>query len=266
MLPVGPEVRRRESYDAYAVGYLANLALPRAGEIVRCGLVARGGRISFESALGSMVAERVVDVLFLLVEFVLMVLFSRFGSFLVENVWTPISSRMPFGLVWMAVPAVALLVVAAIILHRHADSLCARSRFLAGCRRIWHGLAQGLSAGFRMDRKAAFWLLTIAIQCCYWAMSFFTIRAFPEAMSMTLMDALFIMVVGAFGWAVPVTGGFGAYHLLVSLTLVPIYGIPQSRGLVLATISHESQIVTFIICGLLALMSIYFLQHKKSEI
>ena len=76
------------------------------------------------------------------------------------------------------------------------------------------------------------------------------------------LDALFLMVVGALGWVVPVQGGFGAYHFIVSMTLVPIYGFDKSTGLIFATLSHESQIVQMLLCGLLALISWAFYRRK----
>jgi len=76
------------------------------------------------------------------------------------------------------------------------------------------------------------------------------------------MDALFLMVVGSLGWVVPVQGGFGAYHFIVSMTLVPIYGVTQSTGLIFATISHESQVVQMIICGIISLISVAVYKKK----
>ena len=72
---------------------------------------------------------------------------------------------------------------------------------------------------------------------------------------MTGFDALFLMVVGSLGWVVPVQGGFGAYHFIVSMTLVPVYGFDKSTGLIFATLSHESQIVQMLLCGLISLVS-----------
>ena len=89
-----------------------------------------------------------------------------------------------------------------------------------------------------------------------------TIRAFPNADGLTGLDALFLMVVGALGWVVPVQGGFGAYHFIVSMTLVPIYGFDKSTGLIFATLSHESQIVQMLLCGLISLVSWYFYRKK----
>ncbi len=79
------------------------------------------------------------------------------------------------------------------------------------------------------------------------------------------MDAMFIMSLALIGWAVPVQGGFGAYHVIVSMALVPIYGIDQSTALVFATISHEAQIVQMIVVGFAALALALSLKKKRQN-
>lgn len=68
-------------------------------------------------------------------------------------------------------------------------------------------------------------------------------------MHLDLVDAFFLMVVGSVSSLVPVPGGFGAYHYLLSLALSTVYGIPMATGLIFATLSHESQALIQIICG-----------------
>src|SRR5574344_1722471 len=83
-----------------------------------------------------------------------------------------------------------------------------------------------------------------------------TILEFPSVGHLTLVDAMFLMVVGGLGWVVPVQGGLGAYHFIVSLAIATVYTIPQTEGVVFATISHESQAIMMIICGAVSLISI----------
>ena len=64
------------------------------------------------------------------------------------------------------------------------------------------------------------------------------------------------MVVGSLGWIVPVQGGIGAYHFILSLALSTIYGIPQTSGVIFATISHESQALTMLLFGAISLVAV----------
>ena len=73
--------------------------------------------------------------------------------------------------------------------------------------------------------------------------------AFDKINGLNMVDAMFLMIVGALSSLVPVPGGFGAFHYIVSLALTTVYGIPAEIGIVFATLSHESQIIIQIVCG-----------------
>ncbi|MDD4638831.1 MAG: UPF0104 family protein, partial [Bacteroidales bacterium] len=68
------------------------------------------------------------------------------------------------------------------------------------------------------------------------------------------------------GWVVPVQGGIGAYHFIISLALTSIYGISQTTGIVFATISHESQALTMIVCGLASFAAISLSRKKEKNL
>ena len=77
-----------------------------------------------------------------------------------------------------------------------------------------------------------------------------TVWAAPFLDHLTIIDALFLSLVGGLGFAVPVPGGIGAFHFIISLALSALYGIPMEMGVVYATLSHTSQAMTQIIFGL----------------
>lgn len=245
---------RRETYDAYAICYLSNIAFPRSGEVVRCGLVGETRKASFEGALGTVVIERTWDLLCMLLAVVPLLFIGRFRDFLVEKMFLPAAGSMRIGWFWLLLIGFALLVGLVFLLRAFRERI-RRNKAGAAFLKFFRGLGDGIKAAFRMDRKWAFFGYTLLIWTGYWLTSLWTIRAFPAADGMTGLDALFLMAVGSLGWVVPVQGGFGAYHFIVSMTLVPIYGFDKSTGLIFATLSHESQIVQMLLCGLISLVS-----------
>lgn len=263
MRPLSKEISRHESYDAYAVCYLANLALPRSGEVVRCGMIAGTRKATFEGTLGTVVIERAWDLVCVVLAIVPLFFFGRFRDFLVEKMFLPAADSMQIGWFWLVVIIIAVLVALFFVLRAFRSKIAA-TRFGAALIRFWHGLVDGIKAGFRMERKWAFFGYTILIWISYWLCCLWTIYAFPGTESLTGLDALFLMAVGALGWVVPVQGGFGAYHFIVSMTLVPIYGFAESTALAFATISHESQVVQMLVCGLVALVS-WRICHRKNK-
>ena len=101
-----------------------------------------------------------------------------------------------------------------------------------------------------MERKWMFFAYTAFIWLTYWFMSACTVWAAPFLSGLDLVDALFLSLAGGLGFAVPVPGGIGAFHFIISLALSTIYGVPMETGIIYATISHTSQAITQIFCGL----------------
>jgi len=171
-------------------------------------------------------------------------------------------------MLWILLGAAALFVLICFILYYFRERL-SKNRFFAKLFSVAHNAWNGLVAGFRSEHKFAFLFYTVALWTLYWLQSLFTMYAFSDLCTssvsistglpgLTGADALFLMVVGSLGWIVPVQGGIGAYHFILSLACAAIYGIPQTEGVVFATISHESQALTMLVCGAITLITASF--------
>jgi hypothetical protein len=185
-------------------------------------------------------------VMLLMLAVVVVAGFDRFGSFFVEQIWNPLASRLNFSLWWV----VAVLVPAGGLLLWTIWRLRASNAF---CSKVWGvitGLYQGFSSCLRMERKWMFFAYTALVWVTYWFMAASTLWAAPFLDHLTIIDALFLSLVGGLGFAVPVPGGIGAFHFIISLALFGVYDIPMETGIIYATISHASQAVTQIIFGL----------------
>jgi hypothetical protein len=108
-----------------------------------------------------------------------------------------------------------------------------------------------------------FLLYSLLITFSYWMMSYTIMLAIPEAAGLTVIDALFLYVLGGLGWVVPAQGGFGSFHLIVAMGL-GIYGISFEQGIIFATISHESQVLFMLILGFTSLAGVLYKIRKKS--
>jgi len=261
MLPLDDKTTRREAYDAYAICYLANLALPRSGEVVRCGLMASRGRGTFEGILGTVVLERTWDVLCMCLMAIPLLFVGRFKDYVIQNMWNPVVQKFGWKL-WLIILGIAMIAVGLYILLKGRSASTKLGKWLS---KMWQGLVDGVKAGFKMEHKWAFFGYTALIWVGYLFTSFLTIKSFPDLDFMNLEDALLLMVVGAFGWLLPVPGGFGVYHTFLTATLVVFYGISQSDSLLFATVSHESQILQMLVCGLVSLVSAAIYKRKKSR-
>ena len=270
LLPVDPSTAPATTCDAYNIGTIVNIVLPRVGEFVRCGYVTKhsatdseGKRLaSYDKVLGTVVLDRVWDVVSMLAVMLLVagLLRERFSTFFSDTLMGGMADKA--RLWWVA--AVGLLLAGLFVW------LCWRFRERG---RLWgkvwgwiQGLGEGLRSCLHMRHGWLFIVFTVLIWTCYWLMSACVMwslqgidpaGASPELAAalgridgLGLADALFLMFAGAVSSLIPVPGGFGAFHSVVAGVLSSIYGIPFGVGLVFATLSHESQILTQALCGI----------------
>ena len=259
LLPIDDSISRTTAFNGINIGNISNFVFPRIGEFVRCGVITRRSapadpsapdhkKATYDKVLGTVGLERGWELLVMLMLLAVVVIggFDRFGGFFVEQIWTPMSSRLNFSLWWL----VALLAIAGSAalwsLWRYRDS----NTF---CGKVWgvfRGLVQGFSSCLRMERKWLFFAYTAFIWGMYWLMAASTVWAAPFLEGLDIIDALFLSLVGGLGFAVPVPGGIGAFHFIISLALSAVYGIPMEMGIIYATLSHTSQAITQILFGL----------------
>ena len=265
--PLGYKPRLINTFYAILIGYFANLAAPRLGEITRCGALTKTDDIPFEGLVGTVIVERVIDV-FCLAILTFIIFFAKidfFGSFLLQNIFNPLSEKVgkflpASGWAWMIFfLALSLLVLFWIFRHRFSHIA-----FFQKIKKLLIGLLEGLKSVYTMKKFGSFVLHTIIMWTMYFLMTWLMCFALPETSSLKPIDGMFLLVIGSLGMAAPVQGGIGAFHWIVALGLT-LYDIPREKGLVYATLNHESQTLLLIIFGSIAFILV-FLKKKKTYI
>ena len=249
LLPIDPTITRVVTFNGINIGNISNFVFPRIGELVRCGVISRHSKnATDEKVLGTVVLERSWELLVMLLLLVVVVTggFDRFGTFFVEQIWTPMSEKFDVNLWWIVAVIMLVGVGAVYAVWRFRE----RNTFCGKVCNVFRGLLQGFSSCLKMERKWLFFAYTLLIWLIYWLMAASTVWAAPFLGGLDMFDALFLSLVGGLGFAVPVPGGIGAFHFIISLALSALYGIPMEMGVVYATLSHTSQAITQIIFGL----------------
>ena len=258
LLPIDGSISRTTAFNGVNIGNISNFVFPRIGEFVRCGVISRRSepvdpekpehkKASYDKVLGTVVLERSWELLVMLILLAVVVIggFDRFGGFFIEQIWMPMSQKLDFSIWWIVALLGAGACGAGYVLwrFREANGLCAR---------VWsvvRGILQGFASCMRMEHKWLFFAYTAMIWLSYWFMAASTMWAAPFLEGLTVIDALFLSLVGGLGFAVPVPGGIGAFHFIISLALAGLYGIPMEMGIIYATLSHTSQAITQIVFG-----------------
>ena len=255
LMPFDPSTSRITTFNSYNICMAVNLALPRAGEVVKLGYVVKhsaldkeGKRLlTFDKALGTLLIERAWDALVTLsmAAVLLLVKWDSFGGYLQESL-----SGLGGNNLWWILGGVLVLVGALLYLSwkfREKGGIWGT---------VWgfmEGIGKGLSSFMHMKRVWLFFLYTAVLWLIYWLMSACIVWALQDIeafSSLNLTDAFFLMVAGSISSVVPVPGGFGAYHGVVTGALLSIWGIPIGTGMIFAILNHESQVITQALCGL----------------
>lgn len=259
--PLGQKPRLTNTFLAVMVGYLMNLVVPRMGEISRCGVLSRYEKISFTKLVGTVVTERIIDVLMMLL-LTLIVISTQFGKiiqFLENN--PDIKDKLDK---LSLSPVTILLVVGLVVLLVLFRRKIKHSELFATLNKVLHQFGEGLRTIRTMKNKGAFIFHTIFIWLMYYLMLYAVFYCFEFTSELGAMAALTTFVLGSFGMVAPVQGGIGAWHFMVIQALV-VYGIDKGDGVVFAFLAHSSMTAMLIVMGLIALMILPFVNRRKAE-
>ncbi len=263
--PLGYKPLLHHSFFSLMAGYLANLAIPRIGEVTRCASLSRAGKIPFSILLGTVVAERVIDVISLLLLscLALALEFDKLGGFAYRHILIPAAGRLAtvtqnFPLLWILLLSGTALLAAFFLIKRYSLGNTLLGEKAANFIR---GLLHGFKSVLKMKNNKLFLLHTFFIWTMYFLTSYFCFFALPATSGLGPAAGLFALVVGGFGMSAPVQGGFGTFHLFVSRGL-QLYQVSLTDGLVFATLVHTFQTIFAIFLGGL---SFFFLIFSKKE-
>lgn len=254
--PDGP-VRGVGFGDAFAsvlIGYLVNQAAPRLGEVARAGNLARRTGVSAAAAMGTVVAERVLDVLSLGVALLLTV--ALFGARLTEllgSMWAGVVAvasgfELPSAALWGGLVAGSALLIAG---SAWAWRRWGRGRLGA----LAAAFRDGLLSVVRARRRVALFATTVAIWGLYGLSALIPIHmlGLDDAFGLGLAEAWAVMTLGAVGMSVPSPGGTGTYHVAAVQALTGLFAVAAAPAAAYAVVTHAAQVALMSVSGAAAL-------------
>jgi glycosyltransferase 2 family protein len=266
---MGYKARLSTTFYALMIGYFANLAVPRIGEITRCGIVSRQSKIPFNKVLGSVVAERAFDLvcMILIMFFVAVIRYDLLGEFITKNITDPMSRSFQSGstslLIIVAVGAFMLAGFVWLLLMLRKKQT--NNKIILFIRRFAGDLGEGLKSIWKLEHKFIFLGHTLFIWLVYAIMTWVCFYALPETSSMTFSDGIVIMIIGSVGIIAPSPGGIGAYQYIVSLALIELYAVSSVTSLTLANIIFFSQWFFMIALGGFSFLMLFLIKRKNAQ-
>lgn len=244
--PMQLHPRRSNCVDAIFLSYAANLVVPRLGEVSRCGVLARYDGVPFSKSLGTVVTERIIDSLCILLITGVTFLFQMpvFMRFFQET-----GTKIPSLMHLLSSPwfYVALFCVAGVLVL-----LFYLLRMLAFFERV-KGTVLNVWEGVRSLRQVKnvplFLLYTLLIWLCYFYHFYLTFHCFDFTAGLSFMAGMVMFVAGTFAVVVPTPNGAGPWHFAV-ITMMMLYGVNAVDAAVFALIVHAVQTLLVILLGL----------------
>lgn len=251
--PLGYQPRFINSVLAVLIAYIANLGIPRSGEILRATTLSSYEKIPFEKTFGTIVAERLVDLL-ILMGFVLTALVLQF-----DIIWSILSEKKISTV--QIVIGLAFVIIGYIILKKLFT--LSQNPLIIRIKNFFWGLAEGIMSLKNMPNKGRFIGHTLFIWLMYLAMFYVVKWTVPETASLGMNAILPAFVVG--GLAISATnGGIGIYPFSVALVLAA-FNISNESGLAFGWIMWTSQTLMIIIFGSLSFFVLPLVNRQQKD-
>lgn len=245
----GKPVTANRVYHAVMVGYLANLLVPRAGEVARCGILSRTNGISMGQLIGTVILERSIDLLFLIGTILL--------AFLLENkLFLTLSGDLIdlnslIHALWNNFPILAGGLIVFFIFLYLIFKRFRNHGFINKLQSFGRQLLSGVKSISTLKNPRRFWSSSVLIWIIYFLTMYTVSLGIQSTANLAPSEVLLVMVMGSIGMVAPVQGGIGTFHALVAYILIQL-GVSETDGKIFAAIIHGTQVIMIIIAGLVS--------------
>ena len=259
--PIGEKARTSTAINSIFLSYAVSLIVPRIGEFARCGVLKRYDGVSFPKALGTVVMERAIDsvlvMLIALLTFVFQfkifnIFFNRTGT----NIDTILSGFSATGYIVTAVCGIAVCILGWYIMRRFAIY----NKVKTTVRGIW----QGIMSIRNVKNPLLFIALTLGIWASYFLHYYLTFFCFESTAHLGMACALVTFIVGSIAVIVPTPNGAGPWHFAVKTMLI-LYGVGDIDALNFVLIVHSVQTLLVVALGVYAWAALSFTNKKPSK-
>lgn len=253
---------------ALLAGTMASMVVPGAGELTRCGTIQRTDGVPMAQGIGSVVAERVIDLLLLvgLIGLTLLLEFSRVGQY-IGSLLAPFQARIAsVGAGWLTGSVlVGVLMVAGLLYWLAQQRAIRRHRFVVRLVGIGRDVGRGFAGIRKLRQPVLFVALAVLTEVLLFLMTYVLFFAAPQTSGLPPSAALTILTVSSLGGlVVPTQGGLGTYHFLVSRVLM-LYGLNETDSILVATFLHAVQVGFSLLLSSLSFLIVPVLIRQRSH-
>ncbi|NDW11017.1 lysylphosphatidylglycerol synthase transmembrane domain-containing protein [Dysgonomonas sp. 520] len=252
--PLGYHPRKSSLVYAVLGNYAVNFALPRAGEIWRCGVISKEEKIPFKKLIGTLIIDRVFDTL--MVALILLLAFVCNATvFLRKSSEFNIPPFLTSVWFYVAVAASLVVVIAIFAIFKENKIVKKVREFLLS---IWNDMKTVKT----MKEKKRFLIYTVSIWIAYFLYFFVTFYAFDFTSHLGIAAGLFVFALSSVSMAIPSNGGLGPWQAAVVFALMA-FAIQSEQAIAFATAVFTFQSIWVVLCGLFGIAALSFNKEKK---
>jgi len=259
---LGYHPRTDNAFFAVMIGYLTNLAIPRLGEILKCTMLARYEKIPAEKLVGTIILERVIDAISLLIVFAVTLaiqpsIYTDLINAFFHSPHDPQKKKIPGILIAGTLVGIIVIVVLLWMIIKKKTS----ADVIALFKRIGNSVWQGLSAVQHLKRRGLFLFYTLVVWACYFFSTYVGFFALQETQQYGIKETFAVLSAGSVG-VIVTPGGIGAYALLIKKTM-ELYGLEEGIALAFGWILWLVQTFSVLIGGIFSFVAIPYFNKRK---
>jgi uncharacterized protein (TIRG00374 family) len=259
---MGYKPKHWNAFSAVIIGYLANLAVPRLGEVLRCSILLQYDRIPISKSIGTVITERVIDMIIYITLFIIVLALFSDNLYNYAETTFLASFLQKVSLLWIAGIIIASMILLTLLYFLVFRKHILRYAIVQKVENFAKGIWIGLKSIIRLKSPVLFTIETLAIWGLYYLGFYVCMYSLPETVHLPLSTSLAAMVFATIGGFI-VQGGIGLYPLFVAGTLA-VYGVAEPIGYALGWLVWGSQQVAVILTSSLAMIFLPYYNNTRN--
>lgn len=262
--PMGYKPSLVNTFGVTMVGYLANSFVPRLGEILKCTLLGKYEKIPVQKLIGTIVIERVFDVIcyLIFIFFTVMIQYQLVGNFVKDKVIGLMITNTGTPL-WAKALLIIGIIFITIYLLRFILKKYAAGKIFQRINIFFAGLKEGIASIKKLQQRGWFLLHTLFIWTMYLLQIYVGFLAIPAVAHLGLNAACSVLTLATLAMIVT-PGGIGTFPTAIFLVLT-LYKIDQSTGEAFGWLMWGATTFIVLFFGLLSMCLLYFINTKKQQ-
>ncbi|MEJ7589728.1 MAG: lysylphosphatidylglycerol synthase transmembrane domain-containing protein [Ferruginibacter sp.] len=262
MKPMGYNPRLINTFFAVMIGYLANLALPRLGEVLKCTILAKYEKVPADKLVGTILVERAIDVVSLFVIFIIAIAtqVNIIGGYAKETFNTYFSGNIQATVIKLSIIIGSFIII--YFVFKYIFKKYPHILFIKKIKTLVKGVGAGLSSVKKLENKTTFILHTIFIWCCYAGGTYLGFFVMIETSVLPFAATFPVLSFGSIGMIIT-PGGIGIYQVFI-MKVMALYGIDEGLGYANGLLQWSAQFFIILLVGFVSLIALpYYNRHAK---